>query len=226
MKNFDDRLKAAADFARHGKRFADIGTDHAYLPIWLCENGISPGGVASDVNDGPVERAVKNINSVGLNDRIAVIKTDGLDGIDEYTPEDVFILGMGGDLISDILRRSDFIRNPDIRLILQPMTHADVLRQMLDEHGFYISDETVIRDGPRFYQIICAGYDGNCRQSAPEELIAGKINILRSTDTFREFASYISSVYEKKVSGMSVAGLDCSREKELAEKFHTLSVGK
>ena len=34
------RLMTAVPFVRGGRLLADIGTDHAYLPIYLCEQGI------------------------------------------------------------------------------------------------------------------------------------------------------------------------------------------
>ena len=61
------RLMTAVPFVRRGHLLADIGTDHAYLPIYLCEqriltpvtakNGESLCAVAADINKGPVERA-------------------------------------------------------------------------------------------------------------------------------------------------------------------------
>ena len=55
------RLEAAASFSRRGARFADVGTDHAYLPIALCLDSKIRGAVASDINKGPIEKARENI---------------------------------------------------------------------------------------------------------------------------------------------------------------------
>ena len=123
------RLLAAAGYARQGKFIADVGTDHAYLPVYLAEAGVSAGAVATDINRGPLERAAANVAAAGLSDKITLRLADGLDGVEAFCPEDIFILGMGGELIARILGNSDSIKNENIRLILQPMTRQAALRR-------------------------------------------------------------------------------------------------
>jgi len=178
----DRRLKAAASFARPGKRFADIGTDHAYLPVYLCGSGIAPGGVASDIGKGPLARAGANIRASGMEDKISARLADGLDGVAVFSPEDIYVLGMGGELIARILGASEYIKQSGIRLILQPMTHPQDLRKYLVENGFSIDDELIVTDKPvapdteviplknRIYQIICARFTG---KSSRTSLYAG-----------------------------------------------------
>ena len=93
------RLQKLADWVPQGVTFADIGTDHAYLPIYLCEtgiltpvsaaNGVRLCAIAADINKGPVERADLHIGAAGLADRIRTIQTDGLRGLDAYDPSDI-----------------------------------------------------------------------------------------------------------------------------------------
>ena len=124
----DARLLEAARLGRPGSAFADVGTDHAYLPIYLIKEGLSPRGLATDLRDGPVAAARRNLAAAGISDRVTVRKCDGLDGIGEFAPDDIYILGMGGELIRDILSRSDYVRRQGVRLILQPMTKPEELR--------------------------------------------------------------------------------------------------
>lgn len=130
--------------------------------------------MATDINRGPLERAAANVAAAGLSDKITLRLADGLDGVEAFCPEDIFILGMGGELIARILGNSDYIKNENIRLILQPMTRQAALRRFLLDSGFLIEDERlVLGDGGRIYQIICAHWDGVRRSAAEAALAVG-----------------------------------------------------
>ena len=160
------RLMTAVPYVRPGHLVADIGTDHAYLPIYLCEqkrlspvataNGESLCAIAADINKGPVERADQHIAAAGLTKYIRTVQTDGLRGLDAYDPDDIIIFGMGGELIAAILEASPWVAQVGKRLILQPMTHAEKLREYLLSAGCAIVGETLSREGDRVYQTICA----------------------------------------------------------------------
>ena len=126
------RLLAVAELVREGAYVADVGTDHAYLPIYLCLSGKARGAVASDINEGPVQRAKLNIASHKLEDKILVLHTDGLRRVDILCPDDVMICGMGGELIAEIISGAEWLKKRRNRLILQPMTQADKLRDYLN----------------------------------------------------------------------------------------------
>ena len=222
--NLSSRLLAAAAFARSGRFAADIGTDHAFLPIYLVSQGVSRGAVASDIHRGPIERARANISAAGLSDRITTVLTDGLSGLGPYAPEDIFILGMGGELIARILAASDLPRRPGVRLILQPMTHAADLRAALCASGFATVGETLVRDDladphggerSRIYQVLCAEYDGVVRSLSPVELAVGQQNIARHDALTAAYAGYLCSVYRTRAEGLASAGKCASAELEM-----------
>ena len=156
------RLMTAVPYVRGGRLLADIGTDHAYLPIYLCEqgrltpvtagNGESLCAIASDINKGPVERADQHVAAAGLSSVIRTHQTDGLTGLDVYDPDDIVIFGMGGELIAAILESAPWVNREGRRLILQPMTHAEKLRAYLLSSGFAIVGETLSREGERLYR--------------------------------------------------------------------------
>ena len=160
------RLLTAVSYVRGGRLVADIGTDHAYLPIYLCEQRkltpVTVGGgetlcaVAADINKGPVERADEHIAAARLTKYIKTVQTDGLTGLDLYDPQDIIIFGMGGELIATILAAAPWVNAEGRRLILQPMTHAEKLREYLLAAGYSIVGETLSREGDRIYQTICA----------------------------------------------------------------------
>ena len=124
----NDRLLTAIPFVRQGKRFADIGTDHAYLPIYLMDKGIIASAVAADINQGPLDKAQENILKYGFNDSISTVLCDGLTKIKPDSVDDIAIFGMGGELIVKIIDEASWVKDSDKRLILQPMTHPEKLR--------------------------------------------------------------------------------------------------
>ena len=153
-----NRLLAVASFVRHGTYLIDVGTDHAYLPIYLAENGTVSAALASDINEGPCESARAHIAENGFADKITVKRTNGLMGISPRGKADVTIAGMGGALICEILEKADFIKNPEVRLILQPMRNAPDVRAYLMCAGFEIVGEALAREDERIYEIICADF--------------------------------------------------------------------
>ena len=160
------RLLTAVPYIRGGRLVADIGTDHAYLPIYLCEqrrltpvatpNGETLCAIAADINKGPVERADEHIAAARLSRYVKTVQTDGLNGLELYDPSDIIIFGMGGELIASILSDAPWVNATGKRLILQPMTHAEKLREYLLGAGFAIKGETLSREGDRIYQTLCA----------------------------------------------------------------------
>ena len=146
LPKISKRLQCAAELTRHGAILADVGTDHAYLPIYLCLAHKVARAIASDVNEGPLLRAREHIAAWGLQDQIDTVLCDGLEEIAPFAPTDILILGMGGELITDILTRAPFTKQPSVRLILQPMTHPEVLRRFLCENGYEIVEERLVRE--------------------------------------------------------------------------------
>ncbi len=208
------RLAAAAEYVRQGAVIADVGTDHAYLPIFLCLSGKAVGGVASDIHKGPLKRAEENIRAYGLSDKLDTLLCDGLDGIALRHPTDILILGMGGELIADILRRADFTRQAGIRLILQPMTHPEILRGFLAENGYTICHESLVQED-RIYQIICAEYTGETAELTPLSALVGEQNLCRGDVLTFELLRHWKNVLSVRMEGKKSAGSEASEEETL-----------
>ena len=168
---------------------------------------MSAGAVATDINRGPLERAAANVAAAGLSDKITLRLADGLDGVEAFCPEDIFILGMGGELIARILGNSDYIKNENIRLILQPMTRQAALRRFLLDSGFLIEDERlVLGDGGRIYQIICAHWDGVRRSAAKAALAVGAINLSRGGELLGEYTARLARELRVSADGKRRGG--------------------
>lgn len=161
MSALRPRLKTAADTVKGGVPVIDVGTDHAYLPVYLVENGIVPYAVASDIGIMPLANAEKTVAASKVKDRIRLFVSDGLKSVDIPYESNISVCGMGGILISEILTEaSDRISHAGIRLILQPMTHACDVRRWLCENGFSIIREECVRESGRYYCCIGAEYTG------------------------------------------------------------------
>lgn len=211
---FTPRLARAADFIRYGAFVADIGTDHAYLPINLCISNKIRGAVASDINAGPVERACENVKKYGLDKKITVIKADGLSGLDAYTPNDIAILGMGGELIARIISNAPWTKTSDIHLCLQPMTHAEILREFLSKNGYSVIDEALVEE-EKIYQLILAKYTGKSEKYTTAELYLGKKNIECGGSLLECLAERQAETLKKCITAKEGAGADASFERTL-----------
>lgn len=152
--NLPSRLLCMADMVPKGSLTADIGTDHALLPIYLVKKGIANRCIAADIVDGPLESARKNIKNAELEKQITTIKSNGLEKVYAFTPETVIIAGMGGETIRNIMSECEYSRSGAPLFLLQPMTHLEILREYLYNNGFSIICERVVQEQNRFYVII------------------------------------------------------------------------
>lgn len=216
------RLEAAASFVRRGSRILDVGTDHCHIPIWLLQNGICSRAAASDVVKGPLKKAEENLNAHGLTGRVHLRMADGLEGCETDLPDDILICGMGGELIADILSKSTYIMNSGVRLILQPMTKAAVLRAFLAGSGFEITEEKLVREDKRIYEVICAHYTGVKESYSPAECLVGKRS--RTHPVFPDFFAHRKEYVLKRLKGIEASGKTESEEyREILALYNELN---
>ncbi len=152
------RLQACCNFIHTGDRVADIGCDHGYLGIRLLLEGTAASVIAADVNEGPLQSAVKNAHKYGVEEKIRFYLSDGCGHI----PRDFDTLvcaGMGGDTMAHILTEAPWLKKPGYRLILQCQSKTAMLRQYLSEQGYAIRRERALRDGRFLYTVMEAVYD-------------------------------------------------------------------
>lgn len=154
-----ERLSLCASMVREGGRLADVGTDHAYLPVWLALQGRIKSAVASDVRPGPLLRAEENIRRYGAGGIVTARLSDGLDAVMPEEADDVVFAGMGGMLVSRILLRTPWLKDPHKRLILQPMTSAEDLRRCLSAEGFAVLRERAAQEDGHVYAVMLCAYD-------------------------------------------------------------------
>lgn len=167
MFQLGPRLALCAGLVRQGRAVADIGTDHAYLPIWLLKTGRIPRALACDVNAGPLESAKKNALRYGVGEELRLVLGDGLRELGPEDAEDIVIAGMGGELILRMIGEAPWLRDPEKRLVLQPMSAADKLRLGLREWGFQVLEERAAVDGGKPYSAFSAAFRGVGVEAGP-----------------------------------------------------------
>ncbi len=205
MKKLDKRLQLVADMVDSGVVVADIGTDHAYLPVYLVEQGKIPSAIASDLRKGPLEHAKNAVESAGLQDKIDLRLSDGLDAILPYETDYVVMAGMGGILISQLIERATWLKDTTKTLILQPMTDAPLLRSFLAQNGFSILCERAISDTRHSYTVIKVRYNGVCRMLTPVQATVGGLRCPLGEEE-RRFLKKEQTSLLKQINGLKSAG--------------------
>ncbi|UVM64210.1 tRNA (adenine(22)-N(1))-methyltransferase TrmK [Pseudomonas sp. B21-010] len=178
------RLERVAAHMPAGARLADIGSDHAYLPVALLRRGAIAMAVAGEVALTPFRAAERTVGENGLEQQISVRLANGLASIE---PEDgitaISLCGMGGETIRDILDSGKARLSGQERLILQPNGGEQPLRQWLMENDYRILCEEVLRENRFYYEIIVAERTGPVTYTA-EELYFGPLQLQARTPIF------------------------------------------
>ena len=163
MITLDSRLSLCASFVRQDSKLADIGTDHAYLPVWLCQNGVCKSAVAADINPEPLSRGQLTIAQAGLEDKVKTRLSDGLKSISADEADDIVIAGMGGELIAKIILDCEYSRDKRKHFILQPMTKSELLIERLCQNGFEILSQDCCVASNKCYTVLLVQYSGEKR---------------------------------------------------------------
>lgn len=167
------RLGTVAGLVPEGARFADIGTDHAYLPVWLLLHGVITCAIATDLRSGPLQRARQTAQRYQVTPHMSFRLGDGLDCLRPDEADTITIAGMGGETISDILAAAPWTKLGRYRLLLQPMSALDDLRRWLSGHGYCIEQEQLCLDGGTRYTILSVT-PGEMPPLTPAECWAGR----------------------------------------------------
>ncbi len=174
------RLQTCLSYIKGTNCLLDVGCDHALVCINAIINGYAQKAIASDVVDGPLRQASKNIERKGLTDKITVRKCDGIGDINSNI-DTILISGMGGLLIKSILEKA-VIGNQ--KLILLPNNYEPDVRSYLTNNGFEIIDETIVFEKKHYYEVII------CRRGvqvlSSDEIEFGPINLKNRSIIFLE----------------------------------------
>lgn len=150
------RLRKTASYLPEGAVFADIGSDHAYLPCHVCLMDKSAKAIAGEINEGPFNSAVETVTQFGLTNAIEVRLGNGLQVLNEGEVQQIIIAGMGGSLIKTILDAGIQKLTQVDRIIAQPNIDARNVRKWFNQQNFTITGEAIIEENGHIYEIIAA----------------------------------------------------------------------
>lgn len=215
------RLQAIEALVRPGKGLIDVGTDHGYLPVSLARHGYPGALFASDLREGPLAAARRSAREAGLEDRIVFQLCDGLDLCDPERVDTIVIAGMGGDTICGILDRAEWTMDSRYRLILQPMTRAEVLRYWLTNNAYAIEQELLVAEGDEIYSLLCARFSAN-QKLLDAELYTGAFSLIEGDPLWPLFRVRLCGRLEKLLCGLRQSGREKGRLRLMEEVLEQL----
>lgn len=183
--NMNLRLNTLTKMVDPGSRVADIGTDHAYLPIELVKNGKIDYAIASDVAEGPLENAKNDIAAAGLTEQIETRLGSGLETVTHADQIDtVVIAGMGGKLMTDILDRA-WSKDAQFKtLVLEPNIGEAGVRNWLMMHNYKIISEKLIAEAGHTYELIKASLTEEKHEMTEKEIFFGPFIVQEKNPVF------------------------------------------
>ena len=215
----DARLFAAAGLVRQGACFADIGTDHARLPLFLLADGKISFAYACDVARGPLASAEAAIRAAGEEARCRTVLCDGASLLSDLGITDYAVCGMGGELIARIISDAPWLADPEVRLTLQPMTRASHLRRFLAKNGFSIREERFVIAAKRAYVCMSVEYTGRFRDIDGVEAEIGAYP--NRSEAFFAYARARISALRKEAMGAACRG-EASDAGRVADEIETM----
>lgn len=189
IPHLSKRLEMVSSFIPKHSFLADIGTDHAYLPVYAVTHGIVKRAIAGEVSDGPFEIAKQHVKKHQLEHLIDVRKGNGLEVINKNDRIDcITIAGMGGSLITNILEAGKEKLTNVKRLILQPNIAAISIRKWLINNHWELKDEEILKEDGHIYEILVAekGNPLTPYKDKEKELLFGPFLLKEKSEVFQE----------------------------------------
>ncbi|EGL83424.1 protein of unknown function DUF633 [Caldalkalibacillus thermarum TA2.A1] len=219
-QSLSKRLAAVASFIPIGTRIADIGTDHAYLPVYLALQGKISTAIAGDVNEGPLALAKAHVQQYQLESVIDVRKGDGLEVIAPGEVDVIVIAGMGGSLMQEILSRGQDKLEGVRRLVVQPNVSAHVLRMWMMEHGWELKGEKIVDENGKYYEILMAEpgdgetpYAELSSQEKARAILMGPFLLAEKNEVFKRKWQQEYELRKRILSSLKKSESEASQEK-------------
>lgn len=214
-----NRMKAVAGLAV-GDVVADIGCDHGYVSMYLVSNGFKKA-IAMDLREGPLQMARTNIATNSLSDKIDIRLSDGFEKLEPNEADCAVIAGMGGILVTDILKRGHIHTENGIKLVLQPQSDIDQVREYLSQIGYKIVDEVMLIDEGKYYLAMRAEKSSEKISYSEIELKYGPILIASKNQVLKEYLIHEREKTSELIENMKRASTEkaLERVKELEDEL-------
>lgn len=216
------RLEALTKLVTKGLRVADIGCDHAYVSIELCQKNIASKVIAMDINKGPLMRATENIKAQGLSDRIETRLSNGAEKLEAGEVDALLIAGMGGALMKNILSSRQDVVDSLQELYLQPQSEVFLVREYLRTHGFVIKEEKMLIEDGKYY-VMMKAVRGETKEASELFDCFGQYLLEGKDEVLKEFLEHELAKKENIVARISDSHAERSRE--LAEEISLMKGG-
>lgn len=199
-----NRLKACCAMIAQGDRVVDVGCDHGYLSIHLLRENIASSVIAADINEGPLQSAIRNAQKFGVKDRMTFYLSDGVKTIPREF-DTLVCAGMGADTMISILEAAPWLKDKKYRLILQCQSRRPELRKYLYEQGYSICRETLAKDGRFIYPVTEVVYSP-ARPLTPAQYHITPALLASGSQLLPAFYQMICNGLAKSVEGLSRTG--------------------
>lgn len=220
-----ERLKMNVSLVPKGARVADIGCDHGYASIWLVQEGIAERVIASDVNRGPIERAIKHVRLAGLERQIECRQGNGTERLLPGEVDTLMIAGMGGPLMIHMLSEGKAVLQQVRTLILQPQSDIGAVRYYLWEHGFSICQEKICLEDGKYYFALQAKRreaESGERPEAEWQFRYGTYLALRRDPIFQNYLNKEKNTFERILENPQFASAGQGVREEIKGKIREI----
>lgn len=199
------RLKKIADMIHPCDCVADIGTDHGYLPVFLCGVEKCKTAIASDVNEGPLKRAEATVSQHKMKDRISLRLGSGAETLTPGETDAIVIAGMGGLLIGELLKASPDVFAKANQIILQPMSSIPELREELYQMGYSILEEVLVPEEEKLYHILSVIPKRETEDFSSLDFLLGRCLCQNKPEYFDRYIQKELLRQSRKVAGLKKA---------------------
>ncbi len=223
------RLRTIMEQVPNGARLADIGTDHALIPVALLRRKRIVSVIASDIRPGPLESAARTARQFGVEQQVVLRLGAGLQIVAPEEVDTIVIAGMGGETIMKILEDDPWAMEGNHLLLLQPMTAQAQLRQYLGKQGCDIEKESLCREGRRMYTVMTVRgggsrmwhtLSGSCVSEALLRDPLAHDYLTKKLDREESICAALASAKHQKPSQLQ---LHCANVSVLTEALETLN---
>lgn len=212
--NIGPRLEAVGSLVLADCVLADIGTDHAYLPVYLLQEQRIASAIAGDIAQGPCRAAENTVAMYNMKQKVQVRLGSGLKVITPGEASCISIAGMGGSTMVEILSADMETAKAAQRLVLQPQTGAAGLRKWLLSNGWALVDEILVWENKRLYEIIVAE---RSETAVPDysaaELEIGPVLLAKQHPLLQDQLAKVLAGYRKQLGFMEKSATAMQSEK-------------